>query len=479
MPVWILYLVALVEWYSTLAVQIIAMRLAIPVVGSSIVLTSIFMGIILLALSAGYWSGGVLAARMSHQSITKTLWAALLFAGVRYVTISFWFEVVLLESLLEHVWYIATLFLVSTILFFVPVFLASHTIPLLTELLPETSKGKSAGKMLFVSTIWSFLWSIVTSVVLFQTIGVYMSGLLVWVSVSVLAAIVYRYADRTRAIIAVVIAVLQWVAYGLIRSPQVDWYSHDSAYQHIQIYDRVYEERPIRVFSLNDAYSSAIYTDEEWGTPFQYINEALDITKQLKPKNILVIWSAGFVYPELAALFPYVHDIDTIDIDPEVLTVAQDVFLERDLHSKIDFFPYSGRYAINTFLKSQKSYDLIFLDAYNGKSLPDELVTREFFLWIDDLLSDEWVLIANMIMDSNMESTFADKVSATLSSVRDELYIRNITNNPNFENDNFIVSTRAFDDYIPLNSPDVQIYTDDLSTAEVDVVEMLYVRNKN
>lgn len=78
----------------------------------------------------------------------------LLVSGVRYVAISFAFERGLLEYLLEATnGYVATLFLVSLILFFVPVFLASHTIPLLTELVSEQSKGKAAGKMLFVSTI--------------------------------------------------------------------------------------------------------------------------------------------------------------------------------------------------------------------------------------------------------------------------------------------------------------------------------------
>ncbi|USN55917.1 MAG: hypothetical protein H6765_05135 [Candidatus Peribacteria bacterium] len=50
-----IYLVAFIEGFSTLAVEIIAIRKATPVVGSSIILTSVFLGIILLALSAGYY----------------------------------------------------------------------------------------------------------------------------------------------------------------------------------------------------------------------------------------------------------------------------------------------------------------------------------------------------------------------------------------------------------------------------------------
>ena len=66
--------------------------------------------------------------------------------------------------------YEATLFLTSFVLFFVPVFIASQSIPLLTELLDDDSKGAAAGKMLFASTVGSFLGSVGTSMVLFQTL---------------------------------------------------------------------------------------------------------------------------------------------------------------------------------------------------------------------------------------------------------------------------------------------------------------------
>ena len=58
MPLYLIYLIACLEGFTTLAVQMIILRLAIPITGSSIVVTSIFLGVILLALSFGYWYGG-------------------------------------------------------------------------------------------------------------------------------------------------------------------------------------------------------------------------------------------------------------------------------------------------------------------------------------------------------------------------------------------------------------------------------------
>ena len=92
-----LYLIALLEGFTTLAVQMIALRLATPIVGSSIILTSIFIGIILLALSAGYYLGGVVASRNSKPKIRLILACFLLFTGLYYGLITFTAEEHLLE----------------------------------------------------------------------------------------------------------------------------------------------------------------------------------------------------------------------------------------------------------------------------------------------------------------------------------------------------------------------------------------------
>gem|GEM_PF-4792904 len=92
---------------------------------------------------------------------------------MRYVSISFAWERQFLEIMMENTSsYIFTLFVVAFGLFFLPVFVASHTIPLLTDLLDEPSKGKAAGIVLFASTVGSFFGSTVTSIVLFEWIGV-------------------------------------------------------------------------------------------------------------------------------------------------------------------------------------------------------------------------------------------------------------------------------------------------------------------
>src|SRR5215471_17063303 len=95
-----IWIVALMEGFSTLAVEVVAIRLAIPVTGSSMTLTGVMLGVVLFALSAGYWRGGELSSRWDNRRTRSALTRNLLLAGVIYAAIAFPLEALLLEKLL-------------------------------------------------------------------------------------------------------------------------------------------------------------------------------------------------------------------------------------------------------------------------------------------------------------------------------------------------------------------------------------------
>src|ERR1700730_19034720 len=92
------WIIAFIEGLSTLAVEVIAIRLAIPVVGSSITLTGVILGVVLLALSAGYWRGGTLSARWNRAQTRAALARNLILAAVLYGALAFPLEATLLEK---------------------------------------------------------------------------------------------------------------------------------------------------------------------------------------------------------------------------------------------------------------------------------------------------------------------------------------------------------------------------------------------
>lgn len=207
-------------------------------------------------------------------------------------------------------------------------------------------------------------------------------------------------------------------------------------------------------------------------SPFPYIRSFVTLTEQYRPKNILVIWAAWFVYPYEVAQLPYVERVDTIDIDPQVKTIAEEKFLFQPLSPKIVFYPESARWFINKAIQQNIQYDLIILDAYNDKSIPDELTTVEFFNGVQQLLAPEWKLAANFILDTKLTSTFAQNLLTSFTQVFGGAYTKGVSSNKESKHDNFIVSNEALDDSFVLTQPTWKLYTDNLRTTEIDIVAM-------
>src|SRR5260370_20135631 len=130
-----IWIVAFLEGFSTLAVEVIAIRVAIPVVGSSMTLTGVMLGVVLLALSAGYWRGGELSSRWDSRGTRAALTRNLLLAGAIYAALSFPLEAMLLEKNLDAGLGLALrISVASAALFLLPGYLSSQTVPMLAEL---------------------------------------------------------------------------------------------------------------------------------------------------------------------------------------------------------------------------------------------------------------------------------------------------------------------------------------------------------
>jgi spermidine synthase len=472
-----LYLIALLEWFTTLAVQMIALRLATPIVGSSIILTSVFIGIILLALSAGYYAWWRVASKYSASKLRVMLAGFLLFSGLYYGAITFATQEHLLEMWLGMTNnYILTLFVVALLLFFIPVFIDAQTIPLLTELLPESSKGKAAGSMLFASTIWSFLWSVGTSIWLFEHMGVRNTGILTCVILFACAIMLLwkKYRKRARTVIVGGLFFSRYMR--SVQQTALDrisglLYHHDSAYQEILIREQPRKTWGVaRIFHTNRSFASGIMKDTK-ESPFDYLIEVMQLTDLIKPKRVLVIGTAWFTYPYQLSKLDYVEQVDAVDIDGSIKDIAEKYFLEETLSNKITFIPQSARYVVNQAVKNGTKYDLILIDAYNGKTLPDELATIEFFAGLKKLTTPEGIM-ANFILDSDLDSDLATNILTSRRHIFGDVWTKNVSNNSQKTFDNFIITAvKPTPDYT--NFTNIwQLYTDDRRTTETDLVSM-------
>ncbi len=456
----LIYLIALLEWFTTLSVEIVALRLFTPVVGANSISTSIVLGVVLLALSYGYYRWGIIADR--GVDVEKKLVRNLLISSLYYFFVTFIFYEVLLTFFLWVSWqYFVAILLTSILLFFIPVFLASQTIPLLTYLLQWKSSAGNVGKLLFYSTIGSFLGSVGTSTVLFPLIGVSKTAIISPVFLSICAGCIsYWFFKNTKYLIASIVLLLFYAVSmtQISLTPQGAIYHSSNAYHDISIIDDSFQDT--RVFSLDGAYSSGISLSVGESF-FRYIQEAKQHVQTLKPKKILVIGAAGFTFPQEVAQFDFVESVDVVDVDPSLKVIAEEYFLEEKLSEKIDFYPDPARFFLRNI--SQK-YDFVFIDAYSGFTIPQQVLTKEFF---EQLVGISDAIYLNLILDTDLDSDFSINTLFTIDSVFPSVFYRDVNRRGNHLT-NFVVTNLDSPGYTKRPSQKGKIYSDDKNSVELD-----------
>jgi predicted membrane-bound spermidine synthase len=467
-----IWLIAALEGFSTLAVEVIAIRLAIPVVGSSITLTGVMLGVVLFALSAGYWRGGELSARWDKAQIRTALARNLFLAAALYGALAFPFEAALLEKLLDAGLPLPlAIGAMAVLLFLPPIYLASQTVPMLAELIDTEGKaGKASGKVLFYSTLGSVAGGIVTPVWLFPSIGVARSTYVVCgVLGAIAAALAMGHVGKTKGAAwggAALAAV--WAA-NAAASPGNALYSFDSAYQSIRIVEEKAENgRNTRVLIMSGSRSSGIYADNG-ETSFEYVRAAEQALVEIRPERALVIGAAGFTFPRDTASLPFVKQVDAVDVDPAVKKIAERDFLKQPLPANVRFLPLSARYAVRKLRSDGAHYGFTFVDAYFGKGIPDELVTAEFFRDVS-LISERTA--ANIVMDRTMDSAFARNLLASFRAAFGEAWVRDVRPGDD-DLTNILVTSWPAAGSVRWNGRG-EVYRDDKNSADRDHVKMVW-----
>jgi spermidine synthase len=116
------------------------------------------------------------------------------------------------------------------------------------------------------------------------------------------------------------------------------------------------------------------------------------------PKRILVVGlGAGAVSRLSGHYFPEAQ-IDSIELDPEVVDVAKRFFgFEEGGNQRV--ITRDARVQVNVLRKQGVEYDIIILDAFTGGTVPYHLMTKEFFQECREILAPDGALVANLRVD--------------------------------------------------------------------------------
>lgn len=379
--------------------EIIGSRILAPFIGTSTYVWTSLIGVILAALSLGYWMGGKMADRRPEVKVLAT--TILVASGlVSLTTIT---KEIVLSAIASASVLIEIKAVIAALILFAPAsialgFVTPFAVKLRMASLGEA--GKTVGRLYALSTVGSIAGTFVAGFFLLPFVGSVRTLYIIAASLFVLCIVLIPFAF-TRTNISVLVLLLLGIAaselwrYGMFRINECT--DIDTEYSRVQVFraEDPQTGRPIRALSF-DPYStqSAMFLDSDQ-LAFEY-SKFYHLISVINPdfQRTLLIGGAGYSFPK-AYLASYPDAvIDVVEIDPAMTQIARQQFRLKD-DPRLSIFHEDGRVFLNQTASAQ--YDVVLMDAFGTLfSVPFQLTTREAVQNIERVLKDDGVVIFNL-----------------------------------------------------------------------------------
>ena len=464
MPPLLIPVVVFIEGFCSLGAEIIALRRLVPHIGSSIVVTAPTIGFFLLALALGYAAGAKINDRYL-QVVARNFLISALLLGIGFSTPF----VNGLFAHIEPVWLAYTL-LIGGIL--CPLaWLLGQTVPALTNLMQTRRTGEASGMALYWSTLGSFLGSLGLSVLVMQWLGISAAVALCALFLLIGALRLQRAPEvstRGWQVLAVFLAAtlliiglnVPLLRGQLLNEPQE---VTETAYADYSVIPtQTADGEPVRAFKVNSSTASLISdgSPPRYARYIDYLRQTLLKDLKLKNSDILVLGAGGFTLSHREPLNRYTF----VDIDPKIQTIAEQQFLHEPIRGQ--FIVDDARHFVTSTAKhSGDRFDAVVVDVYSSHhNIPSHLVTREFWHDTRQVLRPNGVLLANLILDSKLQSDYARNVLATIESVYGRCAIEVLHKDRPLAN----VEVLCQNGGASLSSKPAKHYTDEKNAADID-----------
>jgi len=109
------------------------------------------------------------------------------------------------------------------------------------------------------------------------------------------------------------------------------------------------------------------------------------------PNILLMGLGGGTTCRTFDALYQAYH-IDAVDISPAVIAVAKQYFGISESERLRIYTDDAYKFAVNP----PRSYEIAIVDTFQGKSIPQHLLSKDFFVALTTLLSEDGILTVNL-----------------------------------------------------------------------------------
>ena len=388
-----LYLTVFIVGISILGSEIAAARLLAPFFGASTIVWANTIGVVLVALSIGYWYGGKLGDR--YPEVAKLcqviVGGALLLTLIPFIAQPFFEVAISALDEIEAGAFVGSLFAVL-VLVAIPLAILGTASPWAIRLSVDEVEhaGAVAGRLYAISTVGSLLGTMLSALVLIPFAGTQRTFIVFGLILALVGALgLPRRYLLAPALIAATLA----IPVGAIKSTEEGEviYEKDSEHQYIRV---VEESDGDRLLELNEGQAvhsllraNSILTDDVWDGYLVLPFAGLDGP----PERIAILGNAAGTTARSYGEYLPETQIDGVEIDPELEDVGNRYF-EMDSNENLTVHSEDARPWLR---RSEGGYDAIFVDAYRQPYIPFYLATEEFFALVRERLAPGGVVVVN------------------------------------------------------------------------------------
>jgi predicted membrane-bound spermidine synthase len=455
--------ISFITGFSLLTYELAAARVLAPSIGSSTYVWTGVIGVIIAALSLGFFAGGKVADARNRLSDLVAL--LLLAAGCAVLTLLTYEGI--LQSIVDSFEDNRVQAVVAALTLFAPTsFFIGMTSPYLAKLNVRSLKetGQSIASLDMLNAIGGILGTFVTGFILFGYIGSHEAIGLVAVLLLLASWLVApRLRVGRRLLISALLILCAFTPASVVQGIT----SIDTASAHYQVIDGFIDERLVTgLVTGPTGTQSAVYQNGTGEPVFWYVREAARVTTERSPESVLVLGGGAFTLPQYLSEQLPDASITVVEIDPELEAISREHFGYRNPSNVSEVFTDARAYLNQT----DERYDVVVVDVYGDSSIPFTFITDEYGAAIRQVLKPGGIVIANII--GGLEGKCREALTAVDAAYRAHLPFARYAVEPGRDarraNHLIVYSERAEDiqGFRELSLPDSRPYTDNFAPAE-------------
>ena len=387
-----LILLALIEGGLVMLLETASPIIVAPVLGHSVLIWATMLSLSVGSLAIGYFLGAWFTKKERSYGFLMRLFflnSILLLFGWSLLYVQNYLSAELVNAFYS--------FFVVLFVLILPLIIFGSTTPVIVALVNgETgSDSSTAGSVFSFSTIGGILFSLLTGYFLIDNIGV-SATILVGLLLSVVFPFVYFLKEKKR---------LQTVSSGLVvvvalvflvRKPdlvvtetfETKHFSEGITGQLI-VADFIENKQKNRILLINRMGQTKLNLEMNYSSwPYvNYVTSAASIYPA-GSKTLVLGLGGGIVSNQIKHYLG--HDVEAVELDERIVALSQEYF--DNLNANVRVTADDARRFVK---KSDKKYDFIVLDIFNGEIMPSHGLSKEAFEDIEKILKPGGLITIN------------------------------------------------------------------------------------